>query len=124
MGAQMADLRSPPQSRSGLSLFFGLFLVCLPFRDREEDSTARWVGLESPSRPAVALSFVCGDVGGDQSPKVLLAHTPFRRFLSQCMLMAITGGDFPFRSQPGVLWVPKGTPLVTHSLIPTFSSMK
>ena len=32
MGAQMADLRSPPQSRSGLSLFFGLFLVCLsPF---------------------------------------------------------------------------------------------
>ena len=61
MRAQMADLRSPPQSRSGLFLFFGLILVCLsPLHEGgfvEEDSTARWVGLESPSRPAVALSF-------------------------------------------------------------------
>ena len=65
-----------------MRLFSACFGVPLPFRDREEDSTARWVGLESPSRPAVALSFVCGDVGGDQSPKVLLAHPPFGRFLS------------------------------------------
>ena len=49
----------------GFSLIFGLSVVPLPFRDREEDSTARWVDCESPLRPAAALSFIGGDVGGD-----------------------------------------------------------
>jgi len=46
-------------------------------RVREEGSTARWVNPVSPLRPAVALSFVVGGVGGDQSPKAFLAHTFF-----------------------------------------------
>ena len=77
MGAQMADLRSHTQSRSGLFSLFRPVLVCLSPNDREEGSTARWVNPESPLRPAVALPFVVGGVGGDQSPKAFVAHTFF-----------------------------------------------
>ena len=59
-GGPDGGFTQPPTVEIGaFSLFRPDFGVPLPFRDREEDTTARWVGLESPSRPAVALSFVC-----------------------------------------------------------------
>ena len=77
----------PPTAEIGVAfgafLSFSAFLLCLSTFVIER-RTAQHAGLIA--NPPCALQLPClsfvGDVGGDQSPKVLLAHTPFRRFLS------------------------------------------